>query len=293
MPLCAPIRSNSGFFLLSLILFAASALAQDWREVPRLDARVTDLAKVLTVAETAQLEGQLRGLEQRTGSQIAVLIVDSTLPETVEQFALRVAEAWKLGRDGIDDGVLLLVAMDDRSLRIEVGYGLEGAIPDARANRIINDYITPHFKDGDYARGISAGVAALAALVEGEQLPAPAGGSSSVPDIGGMLPIVLVAAMLIGGILKRTIGSFPGSLATGGIVGFIAWLIVGIVGTAVFAGLLAFAFSLFFSGGPGAWSSGGGFRGGFGGGPFGGGRGGGGFGGGGGGFGGGGASGGW
>lgn len=280
--------------LAGLLLLAGAVSAQDWRVVPPLNARLTDLAGVLSASQAAELENRLAGLEQRTGSQVAVLILDSTRPETVEQFALRVAEAWTLGREGVDDGVLLLVAIDDRKLRIEVGYGLEGAIPDARANRIIDRYITPHFRDGDYESGIAAGVDALTALIEGEDLPAPADGGSAMPDIGGMLPVLLVAAMLIGGFLKRAIGSFPGSLATGGIVGFIAWLLVGIVGAAVFAGLVAFAFSLFFAGGPGAWSSGGGYRGGFGGGPYSGGRrGGGGFSGGGGGFGGGGASGGW
>jgi uncharacterized protein len=189
--------------------------------------------------------------------------------------------------------VLLLVAVADRRLRIEVGYGLEGAVPDARANRIIDEYITPHFREGDFAGGISAGVAAIAALIEGEELPAPTGRKPAVGDIGGMLPVLLIAVVVLGGFLKRMLGSLPGALATGGIVGFIAWLIVGIVATAVFAGIIAFVFALFGAAGPGSWSNRGGYRGGgFGGGTFGG-RGGGGFSGGGGGFGGGGASGGW
>lgn len=292
--IAAVLQKPSLLALAGLLLLAGTVSAQDWRVVPELNARITDLASVLSATQAADLDNRLAGLEQRTGSQVAVLILDSTRPETVEQFALRVAETWTLGREGIDDGVLLLVAIDDRKLRIEVGYGLEGAIPDARANRIIDRYITPYFREGDYAAGITAGIDALTALIEGEDLPAPADGESVLPDIGGMLPILLLAAMLVGGLLKRAIGSFPGSLATGGIVGFIAWLLVGIVATAVFAGLVAFAFSLFFAGGPGAWSSGSGYRGGFGGGPFSGGRrGGGGFSGGGGRFGGGGASGGW
>lgn len=290
----AVLQKQSLLVLAGLLLLAGAVSAEDWRVVPDLGARVTDLAGVLSITEAADLENRLAGLEQRTGSQVAVLILDSTQPETIEQFALRVAEAWTLGREGVDDGVLLLVAIDDRKLRIEVGYGLEGAIPDARANRIVDSYITPHFRDGNYAGGITAGVDALVALIEGEELPAPADGGSAMPDIGGLLPVLLLAVMLIGGLLKRALGSFPGSLATGGIVGFIAWLLVGILGTAILAGLIAFAFSLFFAGGPGAWSSGGGYRGGFGGGSYSGGRrGGGGFSGGGGGFGGGGASGGW
>ncbi|HNP36565.1 MAG TPA: TPM domain-containing protein [Woeseiaceae bacterium] len=272
----------------ALLLLVLSAQARDWREVPPLGTPLTDIAGVLSPAAKSELESRLQVFEQKTGSQIAVLIVDSTEPETIEQYSLRVADAWKLGRAHIDDGILLLVAIDDRKIRIEVGYGLEGAVPDARANRIIDNYIVPHFSDGDYAGGIAAGVDALAALVTGEDLPAPIEEGDSLPAIGEMLPVLLVAAMLLSGALKRAVGSLPGSLMTGGIVGFIAWLIVGIIGTAIAAGIIAFLFSLFFAAGPGAWSSGSGYRGGFGGG-----RGGGGFRGGGGGFGGGGASGGW
>lgn len=281
------------FFAIGVLLLATTVLAQNLREIPNLESHVTDLTGTLTAEQTQALQTRLAQLEQATGSQFAVLLIDSTEPEAIEQYAFRAAEAWKLGRSGVDDGVLLLVAVADRRLRIEVGYGLEGALPDARANRIIDQYITPHFREGDFAGGISAGIAAIAALVEGEELPAPAGRPAPSGDIGGMLPVLLIAAVVLGGLLKRTLGSLPGALATGGIVGFIAWLIVGIVATAVFAGIIAFVFSLFAAAGPGSWSNRGGYRGGgFGGGRFGG-RGGGGFSGGGGGFGGGGASGGW
>lgn len=277
------------FIAIGVLLLATTVSAQNLREIPTLESHVTDLTGTLTAEQTQALETRLAQLEQATGSQFAVLLVESTGPEAIEQYAFRVAEAWKLGRSGVDDGVLLLIAVADRRLRIEVGYGLEGALPDARANRIIDQYITPHFREGDFAGGISAGIAAIAALVEGEELPAPAERGAPSGDIGGMLPVLLIAAVVLGGVLKRTLGSLPGALATGGIVGFIAWLIVGIVATAVFAGIIAFVFSLFAAAGPGSWSNRGGYRGG---GPFGG-RGGGGFSGGGGGFGGGGASGGW
>lgn len=283
-----------GILAAAALLFAALAVGQALRPVPPLESRVTDLANVLTAEQRAVLDGRLAELEARTGSQVAVLLVPSTRPEAIEQYAIRVVDAWQLGRGEVDDGVLLLIALEDRELRIEVGYGLEGAIPDARANRIIDEYITPHFRDGNFAAGIDAGLDAIAAAIEDEELPPPVQQRDTLPDIGSMLPILLVVAMALGGALKRAFGSLPGAALTGGIVGIIAWFIVGLLATAVIAGFIAFFISLFMAAGPGAWTSGGGYRGGFGGGHRGGfGRGGGGFSGGGGGFGGGGASGGW
>jgi uncharacterized membrane protein YgcG len=135
--------------------------------VPRLQARVTDLTATLAASDTANLEDTLKELETRSGAQVAVLLVPTTQPETIEQYSIRVVEAWKLGRKDKDNGVLLLVAKNDRKVRIEVGYGLEGAIPDVTAFRIINEDITPRFKQGDFAGGIAAGVARIAALIEG------------------------------------------------------------------------------------------------------------------------------
>jgi len=278
------------------LLAAALAAGQVLRQVPPLETRVTDLANVLTADQRAALEARLAGLEARTGSQVAILLVPTTRPEAIEQYALRVVDAWQLGRGEVDDGVLLLIALEDRELRIEVGYGLEGAIPDARANRIIDEYITPRFRDGDFAGGINAGLDALEAAIADEPLPRPpAGPRDSGPgiDIGGMLPVLLIVAVGLGGALKRALGSLPGAAVTGGIVGMIVWFLVGILATAVVAGFIAFFISLFMAAGPGAWTSGGGYRGGFGGGHRGGFGRGGGFSGGGGGFGGGGASGGW
>jgi uncharacterized protein len=272
------------------LLLAALCVAQPLRDVPVLSARVTDLTNTLGDAERQALEERLRLLEADTGSQLAVLLVDSTEPESIEQYALRVAEKWRLGRADVDDGVLVLVAVGDREMRIEVGYGLEGAIPDARANRIIDEIMTPRFAGGEFAGGLEAGVDALAALIRGEDLPEPERRGTNVPDIGGMLPVLLILGLAVGGALKRTFGAFPGAALTGGIVGLIVWFIVGIVATSVIAGIISFIVILFMSAGPGSWSSGRGYGGGFGGG-FGGS--GGGFGGGGGSFGGGGASGSW
>ncbi|GAA5784966.1 TPM domain-containing protein [Chitiniphilus shinanonensis] len=150
--------------------------------VPPPGQRVLDLTHTLTPAQRDALVERLRRLEHNTGSQLAVLLVSTTQPETIEQYGIRVAEAWKLGRKGVDDGVLLLVAKDDRKVRIEVGYGLEGALTDAATGRIVRDQIVPAFRSNDYAGGIAAGVAQLAHLIDGEPLPAPA--EPEVPPVG-------------------------------------------------------------------------------------------------------------
>ena len=174
MPMIAARRLHrlGRIFLASVFfLFGTLALAQNLVPVPSLQARVTDQTATLSAAQKASLEAKLTALEEQKGAQLAVLLVPSVQPESVNEYALRVVEAWKLGRKGVDDGVLLLVAKDDRKLRIEVGYGLEGAVNDATAKRIISETITPHFKQGDYFAGIDAGVDALASVIGGEPLP--------------------------------------------------------------------------------------------------------------------------
>src|SRR3989338_635957 len=156
--------------LLALLLCGA---AQAEVPVQPLSARVTDLTATLDAQQKQALESRLAAFEAKKGAQLAVLFVPTTQPETIEQYALRVAEVWKLGRKGVDDGALLLVAKDDRAMRIEVGYGLEGVIPDAVAKRVISEIITPYFKQGDFYGGIQAGVTRLVRLVEGEPLPPP------------------------------------------------------------------------------------------------------------------------
>ena len=158
--------------------------------VPALAARVTDLTGTLSKEQRAALEETLKAIEEQTTAQIAVLLVPSTAPETIEQYSMRVVEAWKLGRKGVDNGLLLLVAKNDRKLRMEVGYGLEGTIPDAIARRVIAETITPHFKQGDYAGGIQAGVMQLTALIAGK-LPANPEEAHPAPNAGegaGALP---------------------------------------------------------------------------------------------------------
>jgi uncharacterized protein len=285
--------------LLLALLLCGTAQAEV--DVPPLKQRVTDLTATLDAAQIQALDARLAAFESVKGSQIAVLLLPTTEPETIEQFSIRVAESWKLGRKGVDDGVLLLIAKDDRDSRIEVGYGLEGALNDATAKRIVAEIITPYFKRSEFYPGIDAGVSAIIKVVEGEPLPAPVQYSASYSgDVEGSFEIVLGTAFMIfmvgNIILRQLLGRLPSGLIVGGLIGALAWVMLLSLAWAIAAALVAFLFSLIFGAGglgshfPSGWSSGGG-RGGWGGG--GGGFGGGGFGGGGGSFGGGGASGGW
>jgi uncharacterized protein len=256
--------------------------------VPPLTGRVTDQTATLTAEQKAALEQTLQAFEARKGSQLAVLIVPTTAPETIEQYALRVAEQWKLGRKKVDDGAVLVVAKTDRALRIEVGYGLEGALNDATSKRIISEIITPRFKQGDFYGGITAGVDQIIRVVDGEPLPAR-GGMAAGAGAGFQqyAPILFILALVVGGLLRAVLGRFPGALVTGGAVAVVAWLFAGAVSVALVAGVIALLFTLLSGGmaghGIGGLHGGSGL----------GGLGGGGFSGGGGGFGGGGASGRW
>jgi len=271
-------RTALGCFLL---LCALSAWAQV--AVPDLSRRVTDLTGTLNAEQAAALENKLAAFEARKGGQIAVLIVSTTQPEDIAQFGIRVADAWKIGRKKVDDGVILIVAKNDRKLRLEVGYGLEGAIPDAIAKRVIAEVITPYFKAGDFYGGIEAGVSQLVRLIEGEALPAPADKVSGQGG-GGFLFFVL-GGLFAGLILSAILGRVAGGLVAGLGTGVVAGMVLGFSLMAVMMGGAVFFVVAFGRMGGGGWSGGG--RGGFGGG------GGSSWGGGGGGFGGGGASGSW
>lgn len=293
---------------LLLALVGIATAQQGFVAVPALTAPVTDLSGTLTPDQLSALDAKIRAFEQAKGSQVAVLIVPTTRPEEIEQYSIRVVEQWRLGRGKVDDGVLLLVALDDRRMRIEVGYGLEGALPDATANRIIQQTIAPSFKRGDYYGGITDGVDRIMRVIEGEPLPEPeiSPPAANVPGLFTALPLLFVIVIVGGSILRRMFGRVGGALATGGAVGLLTWLLVAVLGLSIAAGVVAFIFALLggFGGGGGGPRSGGwysrrhggwGYPGGFGGGSWGGGGGfgGGGWSGGGGGFGGGGASGGW
>lgn len=260
--------------------------------VPPLSGRVTDQTATLTTEQKAALEQTLRMFESKKGSQIAVLIIPSSGSETIEQYALRVAEQWKLGRKSVDDGAVLVVAKDDRALRLEVGYGLEGVLNDAASKRIISEIILPRFKQGDFFGGITAGVNQIIRVIDGEPLPIPTGKPTG--DTTGMLqylPVLFILALVIGVALRAVLGRFLGALVTGGAVAVIAWLFAGALLIALVIGAIALVFALL-SGSMGR-VGGGGYRGGFATGMGSSGGSGGGFSGGGGGFGGGGASGRW
>ncbi len=275
-------------FALGALFVALVALADV--AIPPLKARVTDLTATLTSQQRATLEQALAAFETRKGAQIAVLIVPTTQPETVEQYAVRVEENWKLGRKGVDDGAVLLIAKDDRKLRIEVGYGLEGVLNDATAKRIISDDITPRFKQGDFYGGISAGVERMIKVIDGESLPPPTAHPQrgSGIDLNSLLFIGFILVFVVGGILRAIFGRFLGAGVVGAIAGFIAWTVGGALLIGIVVAIIAFILSIL-GGARGGWGGGyggGGFSsGGFGGG--------GGFSGGGGSSGGGGASGSW
>jgi uncharacterized protein len=281
-------------FLVALTVFMPGYAAEGLVPVPPLRARLTDLTGTLTSEQQAGLEQRLRAFEAKKGTQIAVLIVPSTKPEEIEQYALRVVDLWKLGRKKVDDGALLLIAKDDRALRIEVGYGLEGVLNDAAAKRIISEVITPPLRQGNYFAGVSAGVDQMIRVIDGEPLPEPKRGAERVAgqSIGQLWPLLLVVTLFLGSVLRKALGRVPGALVAGGLLGLVGWLFAGAVLAAVFAGGIAFLITLL---GVGMGGHGGlygvGFYGGMGGGRSGGSGFGGGFGGGGGGFGGGGASG--
>jgi len=270
-------------FAFGLLLAGLALLAWAQVAVPDLSRRVTDLTATLGADQVATLESKLAAFEAQQGSQIAVLILPTTQPEDIDQFGIRVAEQWKIGRAKIDDGVILIVAKEDRKLRLEVGYGLEGAIPDAIAKRVIAETITPYFKAGDFYGGIDAGVQQLMRLIEGEPLPSPSATEGSGND--GPFVMLVVGGMAVGWLLSMLM-SRP---AAGGVAalgsGAVGAMLLGFTPMLLFIAVFVFAgvASGFRHGG--GWSSGGG-GGGFGGG-------GGSWGGGGGGFGGGGASGSW
>jgi len=244
--------------LAALLLFAVLPAGADV-PVPQLRARVTDLTATLSQDQRAALEQKLAALEARKGGQVAVLLGPTTQPETVEQYAIRVFDQWKLGRKGTDDGILLLVAKNDRKLHIEVGYGLEGAIPDAIAKRVIDEDIVPLFKQGNFYGGISAGTDRVSKLIEGESMPpprrtaAPGSGWSTETFFIGFI-ILAMASQLLHSLLGRFLGAGVAGVAAG----IIGYVLAGLAAAAII-GLIAFVISLFIGATGrhgGGWSSG-------------------------------------
>ena len=316
MELCRELRERAATFLgavlVSLLPLTALAQAGAWDSttgglvaVPPLTARVTDLTRTLRADEQQALETKLANWETSTGNQLVVLMLPTTQPEPIEAYSIRVAEAWKIGRKGQDNGALLVVAKDDRKLRIEVGYGFEGVLTDATSRRIISDTISPLFRQGQFAAGLNAGVDRIIEVIaKGEPLAAPKAKSEtrrgSGVNLETLLIILFVGVPVLGGLLRRMFGKVGGATVGAGLVGAGAWFLAGSILIGVIAAVIAWVVLLMFGlagtglarGGQrgGSWG-GGGWTGGSGGGWSGGG--GGGFSGGGGSFGGGGASGGW
>ncbi|HBK47005.1 MAG TPA: dehydrogenase, partial [Xanthomonadaceae bacterium] len=235
-------------FSLAWLAAALPVLAQPLAPIPALDSPVVDATGTLDAAQKQRLQQQALQLQQRKGSQLQLLLVASTQPETIEQYTQRVFDQWQLGRKGVDDGVLLVVAKDDRRVRIQPGYGLEGAIPDAIANRIIQEYLAPKFRQGDYAGGIEDATAMLVRLIDGESLPAPVSGHDAAPRGGGGGGGGWIVALLIGfvvaNIARGIISALPRplrALLTGGAAGLAALLFTSLLlasGAAALVGLL-------------------------------------------------------
>ena len=264
-----PTVVSAGFpLLLSILACLLMGSAHAEVEVPPLKARVTDLTNTLDVQQRDALEQKLAAFEAAKGSQIAVLIVPTTQPEAIEQYSIRVAEQWKLGRKGVDDGVLLLVAKDDRKMRLEVGRGLEGAVPDAVAKRITSEIIAPYFKNGDFHGGIAAGVDRLIRVAGGESLPKATGvfQTSRNKLLNYGVGLVFVLAIVCGLITCFRVDYrlrirlwrlwLGGAAILGGAIGVFFWTGTGVAITGIIPAIIVFAVSFFIllRVGPGALS---------------------------------------
>ncbi len=235
------IRSLRVLSAVGLCVFALASSAQTLAPIPPLTSPVVDATGTLNAAEIAQLERQALALQQRKGSQLQILIVPTTRPEAIEQYAQRAFDDWKLGRKGVDDGVLLLVAKDDREVRIQPGYGLEGAIPDIAAGRIVQEYLVPKFRNGDFAGGIGDASAQLVRLIDGEALPEPMApqvdGGGGQSDWFGAMFVAFFASVFARGLF----GAVPRpmrALLVGAAAGIVVWLFAAPWLVIVFAALI-------------------------------------------------------
>lgn len=248
-------------FLPVLLSWAVIASAQQAAAIPPLDSPVVDTTGTLDDAQKQQLEQQALALQQRKGSQLQVLLVGSTRPESIEQYTQRVFDQWKLGRKGVDDAVLLVVAKDDRRVRIQPGYGLEGAIPDITAGRVIQEYMAPKFRAGDYGGGIVDATAVLVQLIDGEPLPPPiADNRGSESTVGRASPVgrggggdnrwtfTLIVAFIAASFVRRLFSRAPAltrGLLTGGVAGSLAWLLSAQLSMGLMMAVLGFVHGVF------------------------------------------------
>ena len=247
--------------ILFIVCQFPSVFAQGIQAVPALTARVIDQTSTLSAAESSALESRLSAFEQETGTQVVVLMVMTTAPEDIASYSNRVANTWKIGRKNVGDGLLLLVAKEDRKIRIEVAKSLEGAVPDLAAKRVIDEAITPHFKQGRFAAGIDAAISQISALIRSESLPAPTADSvaSAAPSQGFSwtdIGIFLFFAVPVGTAVARTVfGPVFGVLLVGLGTGFLAYLFTRSYLLAAFAGLLGWVWGALSSAGSGPGSS--------------------------------------
>ena len=287
MTVLAALRSSAVLWLMALLggMPASLALAQNVQTVPALSARVIDQTGTLRAEQLRAIESRLQAFEQAKGTQIVVLMVPTTAPEDIVDYTQRVADAWKIGRKEVGDGLLVIIAKNDRTLRIATSKTLEGAVPDLAARQVIDRAMTPRFREGDFAGGIEAGLDQLMALVRGEKLPEPQAASQSTSDGSGwvgLLALFFFVVPPVARLLGLLIGRKAAALLIGTGVGALVWLVsasvlIG-VGAALVASLFALASSLAvfrrqggwgshrhsggWSMGSGSWSSGssGGFR---------------------------------
>jgi uncharacterized protein len=235
-----------------VILTLSPAWAQALVPVPPLTARVMDQTGTLAPGDVAALEQQLKSFEQQRGTQIVVLVLPSTAPEDIADFTQRLGDAWKIGRREVGDGVLLVVALNDRRLRIAPAKSLEGAVPDLAAQRIIEQVITPAFRQGDVAGGLRAGLSHLQARIEGEALPLPKAGAQGGKPTGAdevdwlnLAVLLLVALPAVTGVLRRVLGQRVGALGAGGVVGVVVWSMTGLLWLGGIAAMLGLMSALF------------------------------------------------
>ena len=242
--------------LLAVLAWVFLSLSPVWAQalvpVPPLTARVMDQTCTLAAADVVALEQQLQSFEQQRGTQIVVLVLPSTAPEDIADFTQRLGDAWKIGRREVGDGLLLVVALNDRRLRIAPAKSLEGAVPDLAAQRIIDQVITPAFRQGDVAGGLRQGLSHLQARIEGEALPLPKAGAQGGKPTGvaevdwlNLAVLLLVALPAVAGVLRRVLGQRLGALGTGGVVGVLVWGLSGLLWLAVIAAMLGLMLALF------------------------------------------------
>jgi uncharacterized protein len=251
---------KAALLTLGLLLAGSVAPAQAQVDLPSLEACVTDLTGTLTAQQQSALEEKLAAFERRKGAQLVVLIVPTTQPEDIAQFGIRLAEAWKVGREKPDDGAIFIIARDDREMRVEVGRGLEGALTDVTSSRILNETVVPLFRAGDLAGGINAGVDQIIRVIDGEQLPAAdqswdRGGKPAFPWM-----FVLIAGAVVANILRHFIGRGPGALVAGAGGGAVVYWLTSLWMQAAGAAFGIVLFALFIGSGRGIGFGGGGGR---------------------------------